>query len=122
VATAGNTRPGLFGISWTVSRVGEYSPAIGPAPAKIDPGSGLLAFHRSVIAYGVEAATGTAAFMLAALGLNVPAKPPLSFHATTLPLTATAMTRLNPALAVHRSALAVLTADESPAGVIPPAS
>src|SRR5437868_14269116 len=83
VATAGNTRPGRFGISWTVSRVGEYSPAIGPTPAKIDPGSGLLTFQRSVIAYGVEAATGTAACMLAALGLNVPAKPALSFQRTT---------------------------------------
>src|SRR3989442_7905771 len=36
------------GTSCTVSRVGEKAPAMGPAPAKIEPGSGSLAFHCSL--------------------------------------------------------------------------
>src|SRR5258708_4930636 len=51
------------------------------------------------------AAAGITVCTKAAFGLNVPANPPLSFHALTAPPTVMAMSWLNPLLAVHRSAL-----------------
>jgi len=74
-----------FGTSCTVKRVGEYAPAMGPAPAKIVPGSGWLVFHWSLAEYGTPESTGMIACAYAAFGLNVPAKPPDSFHASGWP-------------------------------------
>src|SRR5437773_115022 len=79
------------------------------------PGAFLLVFHLSLNAYELPVARLKAPCAKAALGEYVPAKPPDSFHATSWsapPLTLAKMPRswLKPALAVHRSALALSTA------------
>src|SRR6266571_2691009 len=79
------------------------------------PGAFLLVFHFSLNAYELPLARLKAPCTKAALGENVPAKPPDSFQATSWsapPLTLAKMPRswLKPALAVHRSALALSTA------------
>src|SRR5207247_10477821 len=77
--------------------------------------AGRFLFHFSLNTYALPDARLYTACANAALGENVPAKPPDSFHATSWsapPLTLTNMPRswLKPALAVHRSALAPSTA------------
>src|SRR5437773_2478629 len=77
--------------------------------------AGRLLFHFSLNTYELPDARLYTACANAALGENVPAKPPDSFHATSWsapPLTLTKMPRswLKPAVAVHRSALALSTA------------
>src|ERR1700730_8741176 len=99
--------PVPFGMKCNVSRVGEYGPS--PAPARIcaPAGWGLLVFQTMLTLYGVVAVIGSAHGAKAAWGEKVPPNPPLSFQATTLPLTEMPMSWLNPALAVHRSAFAL---------------
>src|ERR1700730_4248955 len=99
--------PVPLGMKCNVSLVGEYGPS--PAPARIcaPAGWGLLAFQTMLTLYGVVAVIGSAHCAKAALGEKVPPNPPLSFQATTLPLTEMPMSWLNPALAVHRSAFAL---------------
>src|SRR5207247_8784417 len=77
--------------------------------------AGRLLFHFSLNTYELPDARLYTACANAALVENVPAKPPDSFHATSWsapPLTLTKMPRswLKPAVAVHRSALALSTA------------
>src|ERR1700682_5890066 len=67
--------------------------------------------------YGVAAVIGSAHCANAALGEKVPPNPPLSFQATTLPLTEIPMSWLNPALAVQRSAFALRIAVPATLGV-----
>ena len=74
--------PAGLGMSTTLSEVGEKLPPIGPAPAQIEPGSDLFAFHCTFAVYAVPPTTGSAAWTNAALGENVPAEPPLSFQAS----------------------------------------
>src|SRR5450759_4714252 len=81
------------------------------------PAAFWLVFHCSLMMCGLPAIVrGTTAWTNAALGENVPAAPPLSFQATTTPSTLIATSWLMPALAVHRSTLAVITAVESTPG------
>src|SRR5437867_7158697 len=86
------------------------------------PPAGRLLFHFSLNTYELPDARLYTACANAALGENVPAKPPDSFHATSWsapPLTLTKMPRswLKPAVAVHRSALAPSTATSLDVGV-----
>src|SRR5713101_3029346 len=92
---------------------------MGPAPAQMAAlaGDARLAFHTRVAVYGTPAASGMTLSTNAALGENVPAKPPDSFHATTLPLTAIATSWLKPATEVNRSTLPVRIECEATEGV-----
>jgi hypothetical protein len=69
-----------------VSRVAEYCPPKGPAPAQMVRGSLLFAFQTRRTVYCVPASSHRTVSTEAALGENVPAKPPDSFHATTVPV------------------------------------
>src|SRR5260370_14583288 len=53
-------------------------------------------------------ATGMTTWTNAALGLNVPAEPPISFQALTVPPTVIEMSWFTPATDVQRSLLAVI--------------
>src|SRR5439155_21484304 len=80
-------------------------------------------FHFSLNTYERPDARLYTACANAALGENVPAKPPDSFHATSWsapPLTLTKMPRswLKPAVAVHRSAFAPSTATSLDVGAM----
>src|SRR5258708_4384717 len=106
-----------------VRLVGEYGPA--PAPAKIVPVSAWVVFHCNLAVYGVPAATVITVCTSAALGENVPPKPPLSFQASGCPavvgnappLTVMPRSWLKPALEVQRSALPLMMAYEATLGV-----
>src|SRR6266446_1046261 len=74
------------------------------------PEADLLVFQRSLTVYVVPADIWITDSTMAALGEKVPAKPPLSFQATILPLTSIARSWLNPALAVKRSAFPMRSA------------
>src|ERR1700693_2037976 len=76
----------------------------------VDPAAALFVFHCSLMVYVVPELRAWTAWTNAAFGENVPANPPLSFQATTVPLTVIAMSWLNPALAVKRSELPPMTA------------
>ena len=52
----------------------------------VDPVAFLFVFHCNFIVYVTPWVSGTTAWAMAALGEKVPAKPPLSFQATTTPL------------------------------------
>src|SRR5436190_20804769 len=85
--------------------------------------AGRLVFHFSLNTYELPDARLYTACANAALGENVPAKPPDSFHATSWsapPLTLTKMPRswLKPAVPVHRSALALSTTTSLDVGVM----
>src|SRR5450759_1691018 len=76
----------------------------------VAPDALWFAFHFSLKTYVLAALIAYTPSTNAAFGENVPAKPPLSFHATSwsaapLTLTKMPMSWLKPALAVHRSAL-----------------
>src|SRR5438874_1772670 len=80
-------------------------------------------FHFSLNMYELPDARLNTACANAALGENVPAKPPDSFHATSWsapPLTLTKMPRswLKPEVAVHRSAFAPSTATSLDVGAM----
>src|ERR1700730_8002775 len=95
-----------------------------PAPTKIDPGVGWLAFHCSLTVYVIPAASDATVCTAAAFGEKVPASPPLSFQAITWPapkappLMKMPRSWLTPGDAVQRSALALRTAFEATVGVI----
>src|ERR1700730_19275836 len=110
---------GWLEMSWATRRVGEYRPLIGPAPAKmVAPDAGLFVFHASETTYLVPAVIGKTVCTNAALGEKVPAYPPDSFQPATTPFIRIAMSWLYPALAVHRSALALISAVESTGGTM----
>src|SRR5690349_637493 len=92
---------------------------MGPAPAQMAAMAGdtRLDFHTSVAVYAVPAVSGMTLSTNAALGENVPAKPPDSFHATTVLFIAMPMSWLNPATDVNRSALPVMIACDATDGV-----
>src|SRR2546425_7616679 len=71
----------------TLRLVGENLPPIGPAPAKIVPGSRWFAFHCNLAVWVTPERTAVTACTLAAFGEKVPPKPPLSFHAAGRPTT-----------------------------------
>ena len=76
---------------WPVGRkrsvrlVAEYLPPIGPAPEKIASGSGRLVFQTRAAVIVAPFSSGSAVCPNAALGLNVPPLPPLSFHISGCP-------------------------------------
>src|SRR4029077_5131585 len=97
---------------------------LGPAPAaaKMMALVGLLDFQTSCTVYDVEPTTGMTVCTNAALGEKVPAYPPLSFQATTvpppysMPVTMRPMSWLTPAIDVQRSALPEMIAMEGADG------
>ncbi len=75
----------VLATSAAVSRLGENGIPF-PAAATIVPLVSLLVFQTSCAVYVVAAATGATVWTKAAFGEKVPAKPPLSFQPTRVPV------------------------------------